>query len=147
MVIIVVACLGDLQLFITFTNIYRVKLEIACVRMSFENIYIYIYVLYVYICICTMYIMSMSLRLISYYVSFTPLSLLVSTYCKEGTFLMHFSLEFFAASLSLSLPRSSIWTAKFASIFLCVWDLYLCNGRGDIHHLLCSLFCILHWHL
>lgn len=48
MVFIIVACLGDLQLFITFTNIYRVKLEIACVRMSFENIYIYMYIMYIY---------------------------------------------------------------------------------------------------
>lgn len=131
MVIIIVACLGDLQLFITFTNIYRVKLEIACVRMSFENIYIYICMLCIYmhtICLC---LWDWFLT----YVSFTPLSLLVSTYCKEGTFLMHFC---FSLSLAVPFGLPSL-LGSLIYFWVWVWDLYLCNGRGDIHHLLCSL--------
>lgn len=106
-IIIVVACLGDLQLYnicITFTNIYRVKLEIACVRMSFENIYIYI-------CICCLYV-SMSLR---WFFFFCISLLLVSTYCKEGTFLMHFLTGILCYPLSRSLSASNYLWFSFAN--------------------------------
>lgn len=120
MVIIIVACLGDLQLFITFTNIYRVKLEIACVRMSFENIYIYIYVCYVYICILCLCLWDWFLI----YVAFTSLSLLVSTYCKEGTFLMHFCF-----SLSLAVPFG-LPSLLGSLIYFWVWDLFVSVQRS-----------------
>lgn len=59
----------------------------------------------------------------------------MSTYCKEGTFLMHFCF-----SLSLAVPFGLPGLlGSLIYFWVLVWDLYLCNGRGDIHHLLCSL--------
>lgn len=141
-IIIVVACLGDLQLYnicITFTNIYRVKLEIACVRMSFENIYIYIYAYVVYMSLCLWDGFSSSVFL--YF-------LWVLTVRKEP-FWCTFWLEFFVTrSLALSLLRTI-----FGSVLLMVWELvwYVCNCSsffgGVSSSFIVLFFRILHWHL
>lgn len=137
MVIIVVACLGDLQLFITFTNIYRVKLEIACVRMSFENIYIYI-------CIVCIY-MHMHYVYYVYVFEIDFLFMFLSLLCRFWWVLTVRKEPFWCTFHwnSLLLLSFSIQTAKFASIslwFTSGFGICICATVGEIFIIYCALF-------